>query len=180
MSFSGEVVFVMKLYLARHAESQELLPDHSPELSAEGVRHANCVARFLRDGGAFQPSEIWHDGSPSALQTATIYRDVAAWESHLFSRSDLAGEAATDSCYEEICRRDKSLAIVGRKHYLQTLFSRMIGTNNAGMLDLVHGGVICLSRADYYCGVGRTVRRWSLAWLLNPEMFEIKDTRRVS
>jgi phosphohistidine phosphatase SixA len=170
----------MKLYLARHAQSRELMPDHSEELSAEGIRQAHCVARFLRDGGVFQPAEIWHSSAPCSFQTAAIFKDEAAWDALLLNRDDLAKHADISFCYDEICRRDKSIAIVGHKKYLQLLFSRIVGSNNAEMLELVNTGVVCLSSSDYYCGLGRSLRRWSLSWLLNPDMFEPRLAAKAS
>lgn len=170
----------MKLYLVRHAHSRELMQDHSEELSAEGIRQAHCVGRYLREGGMFLPAEIWHSSSPSSFQTAAIIKDEAAWEAELVNRDDLAKHSEVDFCYEEICRRDKSIAIVGHKKYLQLLFSRIVGSNGAQTLELVNGGVVCLNSAEYYCGVGHRLRRWSLMWVMNPEIFEIFETRSVS
>jgi phosphohistidine phosphatase SixA len=170
----------MKLYLARHAHSRELMPDHSEELSAEGIRQAHCVGRFLKDGGMFHPAEIWHSSAPCSFQTATIYKDEAAWEAEMVNRDDLAKNSEIDFCYDEICRRDKSIVIVGHKKHLQLLCARIVGTSNAVTIEFVNGGIVCFNSAEYYCGGGHRLRRWSLMWLLNPDMFEINDTVCVS
>ena len=170
----------MKLYLVRRAQSREFMPDHSEELSAEGIQQAHSVARFLRDGGLFLPSEIWHSSAPASFQTATILKDGAAWEAELVNRNDLAKDARIDYCFEEICRRDKSIAIVGHKLFLQQLFAEIMGKESAGMLELVPGSVVCLSSAEYYCGLGRRLRHWSIAWLLNPKMFDLKSVAQAS
>lgn len=170
----------MKLYLVRHAQSREFMTDHSEELSAEGIRQAHSVARFLRDGGFFQPAEIWHSSAPSSYQTASILKDEASWDAELVNRSDLAKDAGVDLALDEINRRDKSIAIVGHKAFLQQFFAEVMGSQSADTLDLVPGSVVCLTSAEYYCGMGRRLRRWSIAWLLNPKMFEINGMIQAS
>jgi phosphohistidine phosphatase SixA len=170
----------MKLYIARHAQSRALMDDHSEELSAEGIRQAYSVGQFLRDGGAFQPSEIWHSSAPCSFQTATIYKEEAAWEAELVNRDDMVDESGVDAAYDEICRRDKSIAIVGHKLHLQLLYARIMGSGRADTLEFVNGSVICLGSTEYYLGVGRRLRRWSVLWFVNPSFFEISRVAKVS
>jgi len=169
----------MKLYLVRHAEALHFNSDPQRGLSQHGVAQVHAVAGFLRDGGQFLPDEIWHSGLPRSTATAQILHDEAAPDSVLVERPDMMPETSSDACYDTLCRYEKSVAIVGHQPHLQRLFSRIVGSNDPEMWEIVNGGVACISGQDYYVGMGNIRRRWSLFWMLTPRLLETKDASRI-
>ena len=60
----------MLVYLIRHAEAADLLPDAARPLTARGRHQVARLAHFLKRSNAFKPAEVWHSPLVRARETA--------------------------------------------------------------------------------------------------------------
>jgi phosphohistidine phosphatase len=62
----------MQLYLIRHAEAVDTVPDRARVLSEHGRDQVARLARFLQGWKGFRPEEVWHSSLVRARETAHL------------------------------------------------------------------------------------------------------------
>ena len=160
----------MKVFLVRHAEAQPYSSDPARHLTERGRQQVERVGRFLRERAQFDPVALWHSGLPRALETAEVLRRTAVPGAQLLARSALLPEAPAQEAWDLLLQQDESVALVGHHPQLHELFALMMGSQATELWEIVKAGVVCINGHDYYSGLGRKARRWSICWMITPRL----------
>jgi phosphohistidine phosphatase len=150
----------MLVYLIRHAEAVDTVPDHARVLSAHGRDQVARLGRFLRGSDAFRPAEIWHSSLVRARETAQLLvRDLTM----TVPTSEVAGITPEDDpelVAERLGRASKSVAIVGHEPHLSALGSLLVtGSTDPVVFAMKKGAVLALERGG---------SRWLVRWHIEP------------
>lgn len=160
----------MKVFLIRHAEAEPYTSDPKRRLTPQGEQQAVRVAHFLREGGQFDPAEIWHSGLPRSTETAAIMQRCAAPTARLIEHPEVLPESDPRATLDLLCTHAQSIAIVGHHPHLHELFAMMMGSHSSDLWEIVKAGVACINGHDYYTGLGRRERRWAIFWMITPRI----------
>jgi len=152
----------MKLYLVRHGDA--LSKDIDPErgLSDAGRGDVERVASFLEKGGV-SVSQILHSGKARARQTAEIFAAHVARSVEAQTADGLGPNDPVDHYAYESRGYAKDTMLVGHLPFMGLLAARLAaGSEDAASFNFHAGAVLCLERG----GNGK----WSVAWMINPEI----------
>ncbi|MFQ5431638.1 MAG: phosphohistidine phosphatase SixA [Nitrospinota bacterium] len=152
----------MKLYLVRHGEALSKDVDAERGLSDSGRRDVECVASNLEKGGVFI-SQVLHSGKKRARQTAEILASRIAKNIDVLAAEGLnPNDPVEHHVYEARGYRQDTM-LVGHLPYMDLLASRLVaGNEDMVSFNFRAGAVLCLERD--------TNGKWSVAWMLNPEI----------
>ncbi len=160
----------MKVFLVRHAEAQPYSSQPDRHLTEHGEKQARRIARFLHENGQFDPVEIWHSGLPRSMETAGIMKEVAAPKANLVLHEEVVPGADPGAAYHLLMKCEHSVAIVGHHPHLHELFAKLMGSESSDLWEIVKSGVVCINGHDFYTGLGRKERRWSIFWMISPRL----------
>jgi phosphohistidine phosphatase len=160
----------MQLWIIRHGHAVSGGADASRELSARGFQQAEALGRFFRHLQLEPPDEIWHSQLVRARQTAEAIRDTAAWASPTREVEGLLPSddpTALADRFGQLAR----LVLVGHNPHLERLASWLIaGETEAEAFVMKTGTCICLENDFHPGGAQGPFRRWSVSWMLPPEL----------
>jgi phosphohistidine phosphatase len=149
----------MQLYLIRHAHAIAAVNDAERPLSAKGRAQVKRLARFLRTGDRFAPTEIWHSPLVRAAETAKLLARGLQSDVPPREAADIAPEDDPHNLARRLARAPESLAIVGHEPHLSALASLLVaGKASPPVFELKKGSVLALEGAK-----GRWVVRWQLS-----------------
>lgn len=161
----------MKLYLVRNACPDLSCDADSQDGDVIGRMNARKMACFLRDGGQFEPDQIWYGSEQGCHRTASILQELAAPHADLRPVEDGDADLSAGDCFKTLSTLSCSVALVGSESFVRTLFCLVTDCSDGSLWDEAGGGVVCINGIDYYCGMGKCRRRWSVFWLLSPNIF---------
>lgn len=153
----------MLLYLIRHADAVEALPDRARELSEHGREQVVALAKFLRRTGKFCPDEVWHSTLVRARQTAELLlrevgSDVACKEVPGITPDD-----DPRAIVGQLTELRRSVALVGHEPYLSALGSLLVtGRSEPVVFAMKKGATLALERGT---------RGWVVRWHVAPGLF---------
>jgi len=154
----------MNLYLVQHAEAKPREEDPQRPISDQGRADIQKVAAFLGDRG-LPVSRIIHSGKLRARQTAET----------LAERLKATGGVSENDCLAplddpavwagRLSEFDENLMLVGHLPHIGKLAAFLVtGDADQPVVTFKPGGVVCLERDDE--------GRWSLRWMVVPEMLQ--------
>ena len=154
----------MRVYLMQHGRPVSKEEDPDRPISNEGRDDVHRVAEFLEKKGV-KIEEFLQSGKTRARQTAEIMASrlnpgVTPVEkqglSPLDDVSDIAGQ---------INKWEKDLMIAGHLPHLAKLTSLLVtGNESVPVVSFQQGGVVCLEKGEG--------SRWTIAWMLVPEIID--------
>lgn len=153
----------MLVYLIRHAEAADLLPDAARPLTARGRHQVARLAHVLKRSNAFKPAEVWHSPFVRARETAQ----------HLLAEMELAvplreepGITPDDDpqvVARQLARLTRPLALVGHEPHLSALASLLVGGSTLPVLfAMKKGATLALEPGG---------SRWIVRWHIEPDLF---------
>jgi phosphohistidine phosphatase len=151
----------MLLYLVRHAKAGEGADDARRELTPQGERAAQRMARAL-ERGKIQVDRLQHSGLVRARQTAEILQRAVG------GRIEAATDLNPSTDVMEVAQRlddgeGESVMLVGHLPFMGRLAGYLLtGDRDADILHFRTASVACLS------GVSR--EGWQLEWFLEPDV----------
>ena len=154
----------MKLYLVRHAEAGAKEVDPQRNLTDEGRRDAQRLARLIEPRNLCV-SAIWHSGKPRAAQTAELIAPAisAGGCAEMTARPGLAPYDRVKPVAKEIERLNLDLMIVGHEPFLGRLASRLVvGRASVPIIQLEKPAIVCLARDQ--------AGQWRVIWMLSPTL----------
>lgn len=152
------------LYLIRHAEAVDTVPDHARILSERGRGQVRALARFLGRTRAFRPAEVWHSPLARARETATLLAQELALAAPLQCVAGLTPEDDPRLFAARCGGREQPLAVVGHEPHLGALASLLVtGAPEPVVFAMKKGAVLALEPAG---------RRWSVRWHIHPGLLE--------
>ena len=154
----------MYLYLVQHAEAKTEAQDPSRPLSEAGQATAARMAKLL---GNLRPSvaAIWHSDKLRARQTAEVSSGSFVAREGLQQRPGLAPLDDVAPIAAQLQQHKENLMMVGHLPHLSKLASTLLAGDSARkVVNFQMAGVVCLLRDDDNEG------RWSLQWMLTPEL----------
>lgn len=152
----------MIVYLIRHAEAADLVPDHARPLTAHGRHQVALLAQFLKRSRAFAPAEVQHSPLVRARETAQLLLHELALAVPLRPVAGLTPEDDPRLFAATLERMTRPTAVVGHEPHLSALASLLVG---GSMLPTVFamnkGATLALERGG---------PRWTVRWHIEPEM----------
>ena len=153
----------MKLYLVQHGEACSKDIDPERPLSEKGRIDIDNMASFLKHAG-IQVQRIIHSGKLRAQQTAeqlatAIAPEIEPETSGLINPND--NPNALDWQSESW---DQDTLIVGHLPYMSKLVSHLLIEEDKPLVAFQPGSVCCLEKIND--------EKWSLNWMLRPELLE--------
>ncbi len=159
----------MRLYLLRHAQAEEGIPDAKRALTRRGLRDVEKLGQLLKNRHGFKPKEIWHSPFTRAAQTAQLLATELNFDGALEVREGLTPFDDPDLWVERCHHLDTSIIIVGHNPHLAMLAGRLLGNTTFSVsIEFKKCGMLCLERhrpfaEDYPAN-------WSLRWMLVPQL----------
>jgi phosphohistidine phosphatase len=155
----------MRSYLVQHGEAVPEEIDPARPLSERGRADVRQMATFLAQGGV-RPDRVCHSGKLRAEQTAEILAQALAPGSPLEARAGLSPNDPTEGIAHALEAGDQDVMLVGHLPFMARLASRLVvGRDDAGVVAFQPGSVLCLENADE--------RRWTIAWIVRPELLRL-------
>lgn len=152
----------MRLYLAQHGEALSEDLDPARPLSAAGEKDVRDMAAFLA-GRAVAVAQITHSGKLRARQTAELLAGAFAPRPAVAERSDLNPNDPPEDLARELAKWRDDAMLVGHLPFMGRLVALLVsGRPHEDTVAFSPGSVVCLEPA----GAGR----WSVAWMLRPEL----------
>lgn len=149
----------MLLYLIRHAEAADLIPDHARPLTEHGRTQVRALAKFLRNPKAFAPQEIWHSPLLRARQTAELLVAELGFKGPCLEARGLTPEDDPSDIVETLLVTEKPIALVGHEPHLSALGSLLVaGAANPPVFVMKKGGALALE-----CVARQAMVRWHVA-----------------
>jgi len=150
----------MKLYLVQHGEAKSEAEDPQRSLSEKGRVEVQNVAKMAKKLN-LSPSKIYHSGKVRAKQTAEIFSDSLKRPAEAVQGLNPNDEVR--GWGDQISREREDLMIVGHLPFLEKLAS-LLTTHDEETRPVTfrYGAVVYLEQ--------REDRRWSIRWILTPEM----------
>jgi phosphohistidine phosphatase len=116
----------MILYLLRHADAIDLVPDAARPLSKKGRHQVEALAKFLAKSGAFAPEAIWHSPLVRAVETATLLADALGLKAKRTAVPGLTPEDDPRAIARKLATGPAALALVGHEPHMSALASLLI------------------------------------------------------
>jgi len=161
----------MRLYILRHAQAEDLAPDHARELTSRGIRYTKKMASFLKNNAHFDPRQIWHSPYTRAVQTAKIFAESAHLDAKLIEKEKLTPVDDPSFLIPTLNHEKESTLIVGHNPYLALLAGRLLGTEQFTVaVEMKKAALVCLARYANYTPAEPPL--WVLRWMLTPQLFE--------
>lgn len=152
------------LYLIRHAEAVDTVPDHARALSERGRGQVRALARFLGRTQAFQPAEVWHSPLVRARETASLLAQELGLAAPVQPVAGITPEDDPRLIAARCGRLVQPLALVGHEPHLGALASLLVaGAPEPVVFTMKKGAVLALEPAG---------RRWSVRWHVYPGLLE--------
>lgn len=152
----------MLVYLVRHMEAVDTLPDHGRALSEHGRRQAVVLAKFLRHAEAFQPAEIWHSPLVRAKETAQVLSRELALAVPVKQVAGLTPEDDPEAMAEVLAKSARPVALVGHEPHLSALASLLVtGSLEHVAFAMKKGATLALERYG---------ARWIVRWHVEPDL----------
>lgn len=152
----------MLLYLIRHADAVDTVPDHARPLSAHGRHQVAMLANFLRRTKAFSPADVWHSQLVRARETAgLLVRNLDL----KISPAEIAGLTPDDDpqiVAQMLADATRPVALVGHEPHLSALASLLVtGATNPVVFAMKKGATLALERGG---------ARWVVRWHVEPDL----------
>ena len=117
----------MKLFLLRHAEAEDLAPDHARPLSAHGRATIKHLAAFLaRRHLAVSPTALWHSPLLRARQTATLFCESAGLTIPLHEVDGLRPMDDPRLMLERLNQTQEPVLLVGHNPHFELLANLLL------------------------------------------------------
>jgi phosphohistidine phosphatase len=150
----------MPMYFVQHGLSVAKEIDPERPLSDDGRKNVELAATHLRKMGVAVKS-VCHSGKTRARQTA----EILAGQIALNGISEQSGMAPNDSAVEFAAALEDDTMYVGHLPHVGKLVSYLVvGDEDAGVVQFVNGGVVCIENDD----AGSFVE-----WYLRPSMCNV-------
>ncbi len=152
----------MRVYLVQHGDavSKEVDPDRP--LSEKGRLDVGHIADFLR--GRVRVARVLHSGKTRARQTAEIIAKAIAAADEIQPIAGIDPLDPTEPIAQQIQQWTNDTSVVGHLPFMGKLATRLVtGMEEPLVVDYQPGTVLALERS--------TDVRWTIAWMLRPELF---------
>lgn len=150
----------MLLYLVQHGKAKSKEENSDRPLTDEGRREIDAVMLLMMRYGAITATRVVHSGKLRAGETA---QQIAAKLDVPVEESD--GLAPNDDpalWRERLESGGQDTMLVGHLPHLSRLASLLLcGEPEAGLVEFVNGGIVCLSGEDGH---------WSVRWSVPPAL----------
>lgn len=152
----------MKLYCMRHGEAVDAIQDQERPLTEAGTAGVQRLASHLQHIGVHfdhvMSSEVLR-----AQKTAEIMASQIAPSLKIETMSSLTENSECEGLLSDLLHWNDDTLLVGHLPMMDDLVSQLL-TRTAGSFTLtfVPGTIVCLEKQQ--------MMRWSLAWMINPEM----------
>jgi phosphohistidine phosphatase len=154
----------MHLYLIRHGEAKSEKEDPARPLSEKGIRDVRKIASFISSNTGMAVESIFHSGKLRAAQTAGIAAEYLKPGKGVSERDGLAPMDDPAVWAKRLETAGNDLVLAGHLPHLARLASFLLcGNAEAGVVNFHMGGIVCLKREN---------GRWSLDWMIMPEMMK--------
>jgi phosphohistidine phosphatase len=153
----------MRVYVVQHGEAKS--KEEAPErpLTERGRQDVSKIATFLAEHTDMRPANIHHSGKARAQETAEILAEAASPRQGISQVEGLNPLDDPTMWVDRLSTTDQDTMLVGHLPHLGKLVSRLLcGEEERSVVAFKMGGVVCLTRDE--------TGRWSLAWMLVPEM----------
>ena len=138
----------MRLYLVQHGEAVPEEVEPTRPLGERGRADVRQMATFLAQGGV-RADRVRHAGKRRAEQTAAVLAAALAPGDAPVARAGLDPGDPTDGVTREAAAWEGDVMLVGHLPFMARLASRLVaGRENAGVVALEPGSVLCLERTD--------------------------------
>ncbi len=152
----------MRLYLVQHGAALSEDLDPARPLSDTGERDVGNMAAFLA-GRGLALAGIAHSGKLRARQTAALLAGTLAPPVPVAERSGLNPKDPPEDLARELATWREDAMLVGHLPFMGRLAALLVtGRPDDDIVAFSPGSVLCLESA----GAGR----WSVAWMLRPEL----------
>lgn len=150
----------MLLYLVQHGKAKSKEENSDRPLTDEGRREIDAVMLLMMRYGAITATRVVHSGKLRAGETA---QQIAAKLDIPVEESD--GLAPMDDpalWRDRLHSGDQDTMLVGHLPHLSRLASLLLcGDPEAGLVEFVNGGIVCLENSDGH---------WSVRWSVPPAL----------
>ncbi|HEY1109614.1 MAG TPA: phosphohistidine phosphatase SixA [Opitutaceae bacterium] len=154
----------MLLYLIRHAEAADIVPDEARPLTAHGREQVASIARFLQRSRAFRPAAVWHSPLVRARETAQLLMKELSLATPLREVPGITPDDDPREIVPALINHPAPLALVGHEPHLSALASQLVtGATYPAVFAMKKGAVLALER-----GPGT---RWVVRWHVEPDLF---------
>lgn len=152
----------MLLYLIRHAEAVDTVPDAGRVLSARGRHQVAVLAEFLRRAKAFRPAEVWHSPLVRARETAQLLVQELALPVALKQVAGITPEDDPQEIAQSLATLARPVALVGHEPHLSALASLLVaGATQPVVFAMKKGATLALERSG---------TRWAVRWHIEPDL----------
>jgi phosphohistidine phosphatase len=152
----------MIVYLIRHAEAVDLLPDHARPLSARGRHQVSLLAHFLKRANTFEPAEVWHSPLVRARETAQLLLHELALSVPIKEVAGITPDDDPQLIAAKLARATPPIALVGHEPHLSALASLLVaGKTRPVVFAMKKGATLALELGG---------PRWVVRWHVEPGM----------
>ena len=152
----------MFLYLVQHAEAKGKEEDPARDLTDQGRKDMERVARYLKRLQV-QVSQIFHSGKTRAHSTATLLAAQVQPAAGVSEAPGLAPLDDPDLWAGRIADTKEDIMLVGHLPHLAKLAALLIsGDQELSVVNFQMGGVVCLRRTE--------AGHWAVEWMVVPAM----------
>lgn len=153
----------MKLYLLQHGDSLPEEVDSERPLSPQGREDVRRLSNFVGNAG-IRVGRVLHSGKTRARQSAEIIAQKMAPGLATESAAGLNPNDPVEPVAEQIRNWSQDMLLVGHMPFMGRLGGMLVcGNRDLSLVAFKPGTLACLERDDQ--------GRWSLAWVLRPELF---------
>lgn len=154
----------MLLYLIRHAEAADIVPDEARPLTAHGRHQVASLAQFLQRSEDFRPAVVWHSPLVRARETAQLLLRELSLSTPLREVPNITPDDDPRELMPTLSAHLPPLAVVGHEPYLSALASLLVaGTTYPVVFAMKKGAVLALERGPN--------NRWIVRWHVEPDLF---------
>lgn len=159
----------MHLFLVQHGRATSKAENPDRPLTAEGRREIDAVMFLMMRYGAITANRVLHSGKLRAAETARAIAGTLDVE--VASTDGLAPMDDPAVWIDRLASEDQDLMLVGHLPHLSRLASALLCDDpEAGVVDFVNAGVVCLRRDSSDREEGRADGRWSVNWSIPPSL----------
>jgi phosphohistidine phosphatase len=152
----------MLVYLIRHAEAADLIPDEARPLTTRGRQQVATLAKFLGRSQAFRPAELWHSPLVRAVETAQLLVQGLGTAIPLKTVAGMTPDDAPHAVAAALSRLQQPVALVGHEPHLSALGSLLVtGHVPPVVFAMKKGATLALE------GSGN---RWCVRWHVEPDL----------
>lgn len=154
----------MLLYLIRHAEAADIVPDEARPLTARGRHQVASLAEFLQRSKEFRPAAVWHSPLVRARETAQLLLRELSSPTPLREVPNITPDDDPHEIVPALTGHPQPLALVGHEPYLSALASLLVtGATYPVAFAMKKGAVLALERGP--------ANRWIVRWHVEPDLF---------